>query len=383
MRKIALGKDGQNRTRIFLNNKFVFQVGALDQGYWPDGIFTAPTDAALKYDIEVAKALGFNLLRKHAKVEPERWYYHCDKLGMLVWQDMPSAFGAPIDGQSYGLSDAAKAQWLTEWQREIAQFYNYPSIIMWTPFNEGWGQHDTEQIAALTKRLDPTRLVNAASGGYNQVANGAMSQLRLPTPAGIGDVNDTHTYPEPSVEKSDATRARVTGEFGGISMRVPGHVWNAANFGYGAIVHDKWHLTQRYQQLLRIAYSLRDDSGASAVVYTQIADVEEETNGVMTYDRAVIKPLAEIVRAANEGRFLPLPPDPTIRLVPTAEDGPVNWSYSFEKPDEGWMQPAFNAGNWKIGAAPFGHDLPGIRTDWTTSDIWLRREFTLPENLPT
>ncbi len=142
MRKISLGKDEQGRQRIFLNNKFVFQVGALDQGYWPDGIFTAPTDAALKYDIEIAKKLGWNLLRKHAKVEPARWYYWTDKLGMLVWQDMPQMFG----GQGGALSDAAKTQFDTEWREIIAENYNSPSIVVWTTFNEGWGQHDTPRV---------------------------------------------------------------------------------------------------------------------------------------------------------------------------------------------------------------------------------------------
>ncbi len=384
MRKISLGKDAQGRTRIFLNNKFVFQVGALDQGYWPDGIFTAPTDQALRSDIETAKTLGFNLLRKHAKVEPDRWYYHCDKLGMLVWQDMPQMFGASIDGQSYGLSDAAKAQWLIEWKREIAEFYNHPSIVVWTLFNEGWGQHDTEQLALLTRRLDPTRLINAASGGYNQVVDGKMSQFRLPTPPGVGDVNDTHTYPEPSVDKPDATRALVCGEFGGISMRVPDHVWSAANFGYGTIIHDGWHLTERYQQLLKIAYNLRDIQGASAVVYTQISDVEEETNGMLTYDRAVMKPLPNFIKAANGGKFLALPPRPVNQdLVPTSQDAPQMWLYTTQKPADGWEKSDFDTSSWQSGAAPFGHEMDGVRTDWQTSDIWMRRRFTLPNNIPT
>ena len=378
MRKISLGKDAQGRTRIFLNNKFVFQVGALDQGYWPDGIYTAPTDDALRYDIEEAKALGFNLLRKHAKVEPDRWYYWTDKLGMLVWQDMPQAFGDDF-------TDATKQQWLTELKSLLANRYNHPSIIVWTLFNEGWGQHDTEQITALTRQIDPTRLINSASGGYNQITDGKKSQYRLPTPEGVGDINDTHTYPDPTTEKQDPTRALVCGEFGGVSLRVPGHVWSGGNFGYGAILKDGWHLSQRYQELFQEAYGLRDNLGASAVVYTQIADVENETNGLMTYDRTVLKPIAAIVKAANEGRFLPLPPAPPPPInhdpVPTSEDSPCTWQYTIDKPNDDWTKPAFDASAWKSGPAPFGQGYT-THTDWTTGDIWLRREVMLPADLP-
>ncbi len=303
LRKISLGKDDQGRTVMLLNNQFVFEVGALDQGYWPDGIYTAPTDDALKYDIETAKSLGLNLLRKHAKVEPERWYAWADKIGILVWQDMPQAFGND-------LTDATREQWLTELNRMIATHDNHPSIIVWTLFNEGWGQHDTEAIAQHAKQLDPTRLVNAASGGYNQIVDGKMSQFRLPAPAGVGDINDTHAYPDPATEKHDDSRALVCGEFGGISMRVAGHVWSTANFGYGRVMPDSWHLTQRYQKVLNEADGLRSRVGASAVVYTQLTDVEEETNGLMTYDRAVVKPIVGFVVAANQGQFPPLPPAP-------------------------------------------------------------------------
>ncbi len=339
MRKVSLGKDSLGRTKIFLNNKDVFQVGTLDQGYWPDGIYTAPTDAALRSDIDAIKGFGFNLIRKHAKVEPERWYYWADKLGVVVWQDMPQAFG---DGETF--TPETKAQWLTEWTRELTQFYNHPSIIVWTPFNEGWGQHDTAAITALTKKLDPTRLVDAASGGYNQVVDGKLSQFRLPTPPGIGDINDVHTYPDPTSEKSDPTRALVCGEFGGISYRMPGHLWEANNFGYGEVMRDGWHLTRRYQDVWKEAYALRENLGVSAVVYTQIADVERETNGLLTYDRAVVKPLPQFIVAANHGQFPALPPAPvTAQLVPTSEDAPQVWSYTTQNPGDNWTQPGFDA----------------------------------------
>jgi beta-galactosidase/beta-glucuronidase len=300
MRKVSLGKDEQGRTRIFLNNKFVFEMGALDQGFWPDGIYTAPTDAALRYDIEVAKKLGFNLLRKHAKVEPDRWYYWADKLGMLVWQDMPQMFG----GQNGALSDEAKQQFIVEWKHIIADLIDHPSIIVWTTFNEGWGQHDTPEIVALTKKLDPTRLVNNASGW---------------TDMKVGDMVDTHSYPAPSCELPTADRASVDGEFGGLGMRVDGHMWAKGSWGYQGVYSQAYQLTKKYQELLRNVYDLKDNRGMSAAVYTQITDVEEESNGLLTYDRAVIKPDITIVAAANKGKFLPLPPNPHPDPVPTSK----------------------------------------------------------------
>ena len=363
MRKISLGKDAQGRQRIFLNNKFLFQVGLLDQGYWPDGIYTAPTDEALRYDIEIAKKLNFNLLRKHAKVEPDRWYYWTDKLGMLVWQDMPQAFG----GKNGALTDEAKAQWITEWKREIAGFYNHPSIIVWTTFNEGWGQHDTPEIVALTRQLDPTRLVNNASGW---------------TDKNVGDINDTHAYPGPWAALTEENRAAVNGEFGGITMRVPGHVWTTNQvMGYGATLSEGRLVAKRYQALLQKAQKLRDDRGTSAIVYTQLTDVEQEINGILTYDRAIIKPDAAIIVAANAGKFPSLPANPNHDLVPTSQDEPATWRFTLDKPADDWTQAGFDEAGWKSGAAPFGHGY-ATSTDWTTGDIWLRREITLPANIP-
>ncbi|MDQ2800029.1 MAG: glycoside hydrolase family 2 [Armatimonadota bacterium] len=361
MRKISLGKDIQGRACIFLNNKPIFQIGVLDQGYWPDGIYTAPTDDALRFDIETAKQFGFNLIRKHAKVEPDRWYYWTDKLGMLVWQDMPQAFG---DGNKF--ADATKQQWLTEWQREIAQFYNHPSIVVWTPFNEDWGVHDLAQIAALTKQWDPTRLVNSNTGG---------------TDIGVGDLHDLHAYPGPDTPQPEANRAIANGEFGGITMRVPPHMWSTDVFGYGQTLQSSWQVTKRYQELLKRVYALRDSRGASAFVYTQIVDVERESNGLLTYDRAVVKVDPTIITAANKGQFLSLPPDPNPELVPTSVDQPQTWQFTTDKPSDGWFQPNFDASAWKSGPAPFGQGYP-IHTDWKTGDIWLRREITLPETIP-
>lgn len=365
MRKISLGKDEQGRQRIFLNNKFVFQVGALDQGYWPDGIFTAPTDEALKYDVVIAKKFGYNLLRKHAKVEPDRWYYHCDKLGMLVWQDMPQMYG----GKDGALSDAAKAQFEAEWRRIIAQFYNYPSIVVWTTFNEGWGQHDTEKVVALTKKLDPTRLVNNASGWTDQ---------------NVGDLHDTHAYPGPWANLPEPNRAAVNGEFGGITLNVDGHRWvnNVDVMGYGATLQSSWLATKRFQDLYKKVYDLKESRGTSAVVYTQLTDVEQEINGLLTYDREVVKMDAAIVTAAHKGQFLPLGPNPNPQLVPTSEEEGTNWTYTNEKPADNWISTGFDDSKWKTGAAPFGNDAANIRTNWKTSDIWIRRTFSLPATIP-
>ncbi|MES2660531.1 MAG: sugar-binding domain-containing protein [Verrucomicrobiota bacterium] len=362
MRRISLGKDDKDQTRILLNNKFTFQVGALDQGYWPDGIYTAPTDDALKSDIEMAKKLGFNLLRKHAKTEPDRWYYWADKLGMLVWQDMPQMYGSK-DG---ALSDSARKQFENEWREILRELHNHPSIILWTPFNEGWGQHDTERIVALTKSLDPSRLVCPASG-WNDVKT--------------GDVQDTHHYPEPSCELP-SERAVVNGEYGGLGMVVDGHMWSDAAWGYQGVYKKAYPLTKRYQSLQKAVYQLMAGRGMSASVYTQLTDVEVEGNGLITYDRRVVKPDSDIVSAANQGNFPEIPPDPHPDLLPTSMDEPARWSYTTENPGDAWMEPGTDVSTWKTAPAPFGNRIAGMNTPWTTPDIWMRREFELKDDIP-
>lgn len=366
MRKIALGKDEQGRTRMMLNNKFVLQIGLLDQGYWPDGTYTAPTDEALKFDIATAKSLGYNLLRKHAKVEPQRWYYWTDKLGILVWQDMPQCFGAAPGGTT--LSDSSKAQFKTEWQEEVTELYNSPSIIVWTTFNEGWGQHDTGDIASFTRQLDASRLVNSATGGVDK---------------GFGDVNDVHNYPGPGSQAPEPHRAAANGEFGGITENVEGHRWNQDKFGYGATLQSRWLASKRYQLLLKMAYQLSKETGTSAFVYTQLSDVEQEINGILTYDRAAVKFDPAILKSANQGAFPPLPPNPHPEYLPTSEDEPSTWTYTTEKPADDWMQPERIQSGWQTGQAPFGHDLwMGMRTQWRSGEIWMRRQFTISAQIP-
>jgi hypothetical protein len=287
MRKIALGKDRQGFNRLFLNNEPLFELGPLDQGWWPDGLYTAPTDAALRYDLETIKALGMNMLRKHVKVEPDRLYYWCDKLGVLVWQDMPSAI-FKRDALGPDVLAARDAQFEGEWKAIIDARSNHPSIVMWVPFNEGWGQYDTERIAAWTKSYDPTRLVNNASGW---------------TDKGAGDTSDVHSYPGPDMPAVEEKRAAVLGEFGGLGLPLTGHLWQAeGNWGYRNF-DDTQVYEARYAELIKNLYPLVD-KGLAAAVYTQTSDCEIEVNGLMTYDRAVVK-LDPVRNAALNRGFLP------------------------------------------------------------------------------
>ena len=294
MRKIALGKDAAGIQRLLLNNQPLFQFGPLDQGFWPDGIYTAPTDEALRYDIEMTKKLGLNLARKHVKIEPERWYYWCDKLGLLVWQDMPgSGVGDNrTDTIRAGREEAAK-QFETELTRLIEGRWNHPCIVVWVPFNEGWGQHNTPRYAGLVKSLDPTRLVNEASGW---------------TDRGSGDVKDIHSYPGPAVPKLEEKRALVLGEFGGLGMPVKGHSWqDEKNWGYVSY-KDSGALTDAYLNLIRKLRPMTGDQGLCAAVYTQTTDCEIEVNGLLTYDRAMVKMDEAVITAANKTVYTPPAP---------------------------------------------------------------------------
>ncbi len=284
MRKIALGKDAKGVTRIMLNGKAVFQVGPLDQGFWPDGIYTAPTDEALRFDVAETKRLGFNCTRKHIKVEPDRWYYWCDKLGLLVWQDMPSVNSylgkqpvrPPIDAPQF------KSELVTM----VKNHWNSPAIIMWVVFNEAQGQHDTEALVAEVKALDPSRLVSNASGGADK---------------NCGDVIDVHSYPGPDSPKPEDRRAAVLGEFGGLGLPVDGHTWSKKTWSYEGAQNIE-DLTQGYEKLLAKAWELNATAGLSAVIYTQITDVETECNGLLTYDREVNKVIPARAAAANSGK---------------------------------------------------------------------------------
>jgi len=365
MRKISLGKDKEGVTRIFLNDKLLFQFGPLDQGWWPDGLYAAPTDEALRYDIEVLKQLGCNMLRKHVKVEPARFYYWCDKLGLMVWQDMPNG-DRHIRGNEPDLqrSEASAEQFELELTRVIEAFRNNPCIVMWVPFNEGWGQYDTPRIVDLIKKLDPTRLVNNASGWADR---------------GVGDVHDIHKYPGPAAPATEEARAAVLGEFGGLGLPIKGHTWqDEKNWGYRTY-KTREELTNAYIALIDNLRPLIG-GGLCAAVYTQTTDVEIEVNGLMTYDRAMIKMDADRAAAANRRLYLP---PPIIKvIVPTSQTEPQNWRYTTNKPADGWQQTDFNDSSWQKGQGGFGtKGTPGsvVRTEWSSSDIWLRRSFEISD----
>ena len=352
MRKIALRKDDAGVTRIMLNDQFTFQMGTLDQGFWPDGIYTAPTDAALRSDIEFLKQAGFNLTRKHMKVEPDRWYYWCDKLGLLVWQDMPFGINATPE---------SRTQFEVELQRMVAGLFNHPSIIVWVLFNEGWGQYDTERLVPWLKSVDATRLVDNASGW---------------TDKRVGDIIDVHSYPGPESPQPEMDRAAVLGEFGGLGLGLPGHKWSDQSWGYQPMTNVAT-LTARYCKLLDRVRVLRNSFGLSAAIYTQTTDVETECNGLMTYDRTVFKLDPAILATANhtDNRDRPL------RIIaPNALYGRVTWKYTTNDPGDHWQSPEFNDAAWLKGVGGFGTEItPGVLvgTAWKTADIWLRREFTL------
>jgi Glycosyl hydrolases family 2, sugar binding domain/Glycosyl hydrolases family 2, TIM barrel domain/Glycosyl hydrolases family 2 len=286
MRKISLGKDELGHVRLCLNNKPFFMLGPLDQGFWPDGIYTAPTDEALRHDIEVTKRLGFNMCRKHVKVEPDRWYYWADKLGLLVCQDMPSGdkFIRGKDADITRTPESA-AQFEAELKALVEGRFNHPCIVMWVPYNEGWGQWDTCRVVDQIKQWDPTRLVDDASGWADR---------------GCGDVHDMHKYPGPGAPVPEENRAGVLGEFGGLGLPIKGHTWQAEkNWGYRSFTNAT-ALTKAYLGLVEQLPGLIRTNGLSAAVYTQTTDCEIEVNGLMTYDRAVVKMNQATVAAVNK-----------------------------------------------------------------------------------
>lgn len=291
MRKYSIKRDENGIVRLQLNNKNLFQFGPLDQGWWPDGLYTAPTDEALKFDIQKTKDFGFNMIRKHVKVEPARWYTYCDRLGMIVWQDMPSGDGGPqwqphqyFSGLEWLRSPESEANFRKEWKEIIDFLYSNPCIGVWVPFNEAWGQFKTKEIVEWTKEYDPSRLVNPASGGNHYP---------------VGDMLDLHNYPNPALYLYDAQRATVLGEYGGIGWAVKGHLWEPdRNWGYVQFNSAK-EVTDEYvkyaEQLMNLI-----QHGFSAAVYTQTTDVEVEVNGLMTYDREIIKMDESRVKQINQ-----------------------------------------------------------------------------------
>jgi hypothetical protein len=300
MRKISMKPDETGTQRMMLNDSFAFQYGPLDQGWWPDGLYTAPTDEALKFDIEKTKEMGFNMIRKHVKVEPARWYRHCDEIGILVWQDMPSGdignqwesrpgvYGRATDRER---SQESETAYRTEWNEIMQDLHNFPCIIVWVPFNEAWGQFKTREIVEATMKKDSSRLVNSASGGNFEA---------------VGNIIDLHNYPDPVMP--DPTlfgkdRVLVLAEFGGLGLPVEGHTWQSKNnWGYQSFKNPE-ELYTRYAGLINEIPALIK-KGLSAAVYTQTTDVEIEVNGLMTYDRKVIKIPAATLKSLHSKLYL-------------------------------------------------------------------------------
>ncbi|HEX5105364.1 MAG TPA: glycoside hydrolase family 2 TIM barrel-domain containing protein, partial [Pirellulaceae bacterium] len=305
-------------------------------------------------------------------VEPARWYHHCDKLGLLVWQDMPSgdkhAPWRPTgehNGEEIQRSKESAENFKNEWSEIVKDLSHFPCIVVWVPFNEAWGQFDTAGITKFTQELDPTRLVNCASGGND-----------FP----VGHIVDLHRYPGPTIPKLEVSRAAVLGEYGGLGLPLEGHTWqDKNNWGYRSF-KTREELNSAYEQLL---FKLRPliGQGLAAGIYTQTTDVEIEVNGFMTYDREVIKFDAE--RVAELHQKLHQPPPKEVVVVPTSRDEPQTWRYTTAKPAEGWERPDFDDASWKEGQGGFGEPTtPGskVRTEWKTADIWLRRSVELPGN---
>ena len=303
MRKMEVRADRGGVKRLFLNGEPYFQSGLLDQGYWPDGLYTAPSDEALIYDIQTAKAMGFNLLRKHIKVEPMRWYYHCDRLGMMVWQDMPSGGGKyrfstitlPLvtgihrrDNHYRTFARASsqgRSEYMDELEEMVGQLFNAPSVVLWVPFNEGWGQFDSTLVMERLRALDPTRPVDPASGWHDQ---------------GAGELRSLHVYFKPFRFRRDRRgRALALSEFGGYNLRVDGHCFNQKDYGYRRLP-DAAALWRDFSRLYEREVLPAVPRGLCASVYTQLSDVEDELNGLMTYDRRVVKLDADEVRELNE-----------------------------------------------------------------------------------
>ncbi len=370
IRKIEV-KPVDGTPRIFLNNEQIFQLGPLDQGYWPDGLYTAPSDEAQLYDIRVTKDLGFNMSRKHIKLEPSRWYYHCDREGLLVWQDLPSP--NIVEGHEA----FAKSNFESETVNIIAAYKNHPSIIHWVVFNEGWGQFDTERMTSIVDskvnslvpaRFGKTSLICCASG-WND--------------AEVGQIIDTHSYPNPSCP-SNPTRAAVCGEYGGITLKVKGHIWPGGDFGYTAVETSEdftAYFNKLCDQIKDLYYQ-----GLNAAVYTQISDVEIEKNGILTYDRKVLKPALPYTDLKGKiQECIAMPHDKTIikTILSTSDTHRYTWRYntSADVPRR-WFDVGFDDSEWKTGMAAFAANLPVASahlkgTDWNTSQIYMRRWFYL------
>ncbi|MDD4991017.1 MAG: T9SS type A sorting domain-containing protein [Paludibacter sp.] len=354
MRKISLKQIGGVQ-KLMLNNEFLFQFGPLDQGFWPDGVYTAPTDSAMLFDIQKTKDFGFNMIRKHIKVEPYRWYYYADKLGLLVWQDMPSSNSYTSTPQTID-----KVQFKTELTKMVQTHWNSPSIIMWVIFNEEQGQHDTETLVASVMSLDSTRMVNENSGAVWK---------------DVGHIKDVHSYPQPGYPVS-TTKALACGEYGSVGLSVVDHLWGT---GVSMVMKNTGdEVLATYKDYADMLAKFKLENGLSAAVFTQITDVEREVNGLFTYDRAVCK--VNETKLAEINNNLIYKNLAINNVLPTSLANGRTWKYVTTQPLAGWAAPTFNDAVWKSALGGFGSSgTPGgtIRTSWTTGDIWMRQTFTV------
>ncbi len=310
MREIGTVRGADGRLRITLNHEVLFLMSTLDQGFWPDGIYTAPTDEALRFDVAEAKRLGFNAIRKHVKVEPDRWYHHADTLGVLVWQDMPAMRTGGIPPPD------AQAEFERQLHEVVDQHDSWTSVIGWIPVNEGWGEWSREatgRIADSVAAQDPTRLVDAHSGVNCCASHGD---------SGRGDVIDWHAYTGPADPTPDDRRVAVDGEHGGFGLEVPGHMWFEDGHGY-QMAQDSDELTGLYVDNQRELIPIARQRGLSGAVYTQITDIEHEVNGFLTYDRRVQKMDVDQVRAVNDA-VLRNAAHPSASATSTAPGAPVS-----------------------------------------------------------
>lgn len=389
LRKFEVKQDTQGVLRFFLNNQVYFTIGTLDQGWWPDGLLTPPSDGAMAFDILALKKMGFNMMRKHIKVEPMRYYYLCDKLGILVLQDMPSG-GGDINGR-YG-------RYRAEWKGVIDQLYNVPSIVMWIPYNERWGQPKAAQTSwtlKWTKRYDPSRVIDGPSG-WSDYEGGFVKSVDgkgtlTPTqhlPEGVpesAEVIDFHDYPGPKMLPVNSHRATFIGEFGGLGFKTVGHVWypDARGWGYGGTGKDVTvkPVEDKYFALMeRLAVLARE--GLAGSVYTQTTDIEQEINGLLTYDRRVFKfDIArlkaahdKVCAAAQRGALFK-----TLKTTLIARRAPNAWRYTFAEPPADWMKPDFDDAAWKTSSGGFGNkdmrENAVVATEWLTKNLWLRTTF--------
>ena len=367
MRKIEWKPDELGVPRFYLNNKKYFMYGTLDQGWWPDGLLTPPSEQAMRADIRFLKDAGFNMHRKHIKVEPLLYYFLCDSLGILVWQDMPSGPGD---------ADKRYAMYRRDLKEMVDLLQTSPSVVMWVPYNESWGQpgrEKTNMTLNWLKRYDPTRLVDGPSG-WNDY--------------GVGDARDMHHYPDAAMFPVMKDRVSVLGEFGGLGLDVPGHLWEKEHWGY---VHDDSAeaFKARYREQMKKLAVLASE-GLAAAVYTQTTDVERETNGLLTYDRKIVKyPAAELAKLHSEvykaAEVTHLRVD--VPFAPDSRAGETRWRSTEVAPAEDWTEPDFDDSLWTESVGAFGNDriLEDFRdlkrgTKWESEDIWLRREFTVDED---